>query len=213
MRKAFILFLLVLIAGVFVSCNLDELFYREESDDAAPAASDEVGDLTIYEGLAEDSKEAVEKIGEIYGMYAPDVGRFINGQELTDTHETADETSKKQAQVNGSAISLRENTISLVGDIYVNNTNLEEALSNTVTSSSATQMETVNTTMSSQTIKVNFEHEYSKMPSLTLTNEKQEQLNYSYIFMMNSNKYVGANLYFSDTPDNQKINILVVGSP
>ena len=35
MRKAFILFLLVLIAGVFVSCNLDELFYREESDDAA----------------------------------------------------------------------------------------------------------------------------------------------------------------------------------
>ena len=132
---------------------------------------------------------------------------------MSSSHETADETSKKQAQVNGSAISLRENTISLVGDIYVNNTNLEEALSNTVTSSSATQMETVNTTMSSQTIKVNFEHEYSKMPSLTLTNEKQEQLNYSYIFMMNSNKYVGANLYFSDTPDNQKINILVVGSP
>ena len=90
MRKAFILFLLVLIAGVFVSCNLDELFYREESDDAAPAASDEVGDLTIYEGLAEDSKEAVEKIGEIYGMYAPDVGRFINGQELTDRFKDED---------------------------------------------------------------------------------------------------------------------------
>ena len=92
MRKAFILFLLVLIAGVFVSCNLDELFYREESatsesDDAAPAASDEVGDLTIYEGLAEDTKAAVDEIGEIALMLAPDSengSRFINGQILTE---------------------------------------------------------------------------------------------------------------------------------
>ena len=91
MKRFSLLLLLILIAGVFVSCNLDELFYREEpdsatseSDDAAPAASDEVGDLTIYEGLAEDTKAVVDKIGEVYEVIAPDVGRFINGQELTD---------------------------------------------------------------------------------------------------------------------------------
>ena len=91
MRKAFILFLLVLIAGAFVSCDLDELFYHEEAE---TPESYEDGDLTVYNSLPEDTKAAVDKIGEIYSMYAldvdRDVARFFNGQEITDRFRDED---------------------------------------------------------------------------------------------------------------------------
>ena len=95
----------------------------------------------------------------------------------------------------------------------MNDTNLEDALNNTVTTASATQMETLNTIISSDSINIKFEHSYSKIPSINLTNEKKEKLNYTYTFITSNNKYTGVNVYFTDTPDEQEINILVVGNP
>lgn len=113
-----------------------------------------------------------------------------------------------------SSISLQKNSISLVGQIYVNETNLEEALNNTVTTNTATQMETLNTVIKSKSIKISFEHKYSQMPSLNLTNAHEEKLDYTYTFIKNdSNEYIGVNVYFSEEPTEQNINILVVGNP
>ena len=133
---------------------------------------------------------------------------------LSSSDESETEKLRKQEKATGSAISLKDDDISLIGNVYINNTNIEDALNNTVTTASATQMETLNTIITTDAINIQFEHTYSKMPSLTLTNEKQEKLNYTYTFIINSdNKYVGVNVYFTEIPDRQEINILVVGNP
>ena len=133
---------------------------------------------------------------------------------VSSSHETEEQTRKRQAKADGSAIALREDSISLVGKVFVNNVDLEETLNNTVTTASATQMETTNTIITSDSINIKFEHIYSQMPSLTLTNAKKEPLNYTYTFITNSNqKYTGANVYFTNTPEQQENNIIVVGSP
>ncbi|MCR5443386.1 MAG: hypothetical protein K6E89_06515 [Sphaerochaetaceae bacterium] len=83
MRRVLFVLLLVLVAGAFVSCDLDNLFSNEETE----SQTLEEGDLTVYNSLPADTKAAVDKIGAIYGMYAPDSengARFINGQKLTD---------------------------------------------------------------------------------------------------------------------------------
>lgn len=84
MRKAFILFLLILIAGAFVSCDLDALFGEDTIEEAPENTIPEEGDLTVYNNLQDDTKEAVDKIGEVYEVIAPEVARFFNGQELID---------------------------------------------------------------------------------------------------------------------------------
>lgn len=122
--------------------------------------------------------------------------------------------SDSKDEKKASSISLQKNSISLVGQIYVNETNLEEALNNTVTTNTATQMETLNTVIKSKSIKISFEHKYSQMPSLNLTNAHEEKLDYTYTFIKNdSNEYIGVNVYFSEEPTEQNINILVVGNP
>ena len=133
---------------------------------------------------------------------------FVNG-----VNESEASRQKKQAGADGSAIALRENSISLIGDVYINDTNIQDALNNTVTTTSATQMETLNTIVSSPAITIKFQHTYSKIPSLNLTNENKEKLNYTYTFITSNDKYTGVNVYFTDTPDKQEINILVVGNP
>lgn len=133
---------------------------------------------------------------------------------VSSAHETEEQTRQKQSNADASAIALKENSISLIGDVYVNETNLTEALNNTVTTASATQMETLNTIITSQNINISFEHTYSKIPSLSLTNEKEEKLNYTYTFITDSeNKYTGANVYFTEIPAEQEVNILIVGNP
>ena len=79
MRRVLFVLLLVLVAGAFVSCDLDNLFSNEETE----SQTLEEGDLTVYNSLPADTKAAVDQIGEVYGMYAPDVARFFNGQEIT----------------------------------------------------------------------------------------------------------------------------------
>ena len=159
----------------------------------------------------EDGVSVVQSNGQLT-LLSPSASSILPF--VSSSHETAEQTRKKQEKANGSAISLRENNISLVGKVFVNNVDLESALSNTVTTASATQMETTNTIITSDSINIKFEHIYSQMPSLTLTNAKKEPLNYTYTFITNSNqKYTGANVYFTDIPEQQEINILVVGSP
>lgn len=159
----------------------------------------------------EDGVSVVQSNGQLT-LLSPSASSILPF--VSSSHETAEQTRKKQEKADGSAIALREDSISLVGKVFVNNVDLENALSNTVTTASATQMETTNTIITSDSINIKFEHIYSQMPSLTLTNAKKEPLNYTYTFITNSNqKYTGANVYFTDTPEQQEINILVVGSP
>lgn len=159
----------------------------------------------------EDGVSVVQSNGQLT-LLSPSASSILPF--VSSSHETAEQTRKKQEKADGSAIALREDSISLVGKVFVNNVDLEETLNNTVTTASATQMETTNTIITSDSINIKFEHIYSQMPSLTLTNAKKEPLNYTYTFITNSNKkYTGANVYFTDTPEQQEINILVVGSP
>lgn len=158
----------------------------------------------------EDGVSVVQSNGQLT-LLSPSASSILPF--VSSTHETKEETQKKQEKADGSAIALREDSISLVGKVYVNNVNLEDALSNTVTSSSATQMETVNTVISSQAINIKFEHEYSQMPNINLTNAKKQSLDYTYTFIMSNDKYTGANVYFTEVPEQQEINILIVGSP
>lgn len=133
---------------------------------------------------------------------------------ITSTHDTDEDIAKKQSQADGSAIALRENTISLVGDIYINNTNLQDTLDNKLTTTEATVMETLNTKITSDAIAITFKNKYSQIPSINLTNEHEEKLNYTYTFNQNSDgKYTGVNVYFTSAPPEQNINILVVGNP
>lgn len=183
---------------------------------------------TIRVDVSLDTKNKIYKILKLYLTSQEGVSTVLSNGQLTllspsatsilpyisSTHETKEETQKKQESADGSAIALRENTISMVGQVYINNVNLEEALENTVTTTQATQMETLNTTITSNAINIQFQHTYSQIPSINLTNEHQQKLNYTYTFITNSdNKYTGVNVYFTDTPAEQEINILVVGNP
>ena len=160
---------------------------------------------------SEDGVSVVQSNGQLT-LLSPSASSILPF--VSSSHESEEETRKKQSKADGSAIALREDSISLVGKVYVNNVNLEDALSNTVTTASATQMETLNTTITSESINIRFEHTYSQIPNLNLTNANKEPLNYTYTFITNSdNKYIGANVYFTDTPTKQDINILIVGSP
>lgn len=159
----------------------------------------------------EDGVSVVQSNGQLT-LLSPSASSILPF--VSSSHETKEETRKKQSKADGSAISLREDSISLVGKVYVNNVNLEKALNNTVTTTSATQMETLNTTVSSEAINIEFEHTYSQIPNLNLTNAKKESLNYTYTFIKdNDGKYTGVNVYFSEITEQQEINILIVGSP
>lgn len=166
----------------------------------------------------EDGVSVVQSNGQLT-LLSPSASSILPF--VSSAHETKEEAQKKQNKADGSAIALREDSISLVGKVYINNVNLEQtiketqdALNNTVTTASATQMETLNTTISSQTLNIEFEHTYSQIPSLNITNAHEETLNYTYTFITNSaGQYTGVNVYFADTPKEQEINILIVGSP
>lgn len=97
MRKAFIYFLLILIAGAFVSCDLDALFGEDTIEEAPENTIPEEGDLTVYNNLPEDTKAAVDTIGSVFRVYEEDVSRFINGQEKDYTYRNSngDPTSVK----------------------------------------------------------------------------------------------------------------------
>lgn len=160
---------------------------------------------------SEDGVSVVQSNGQLT-LLSPSASSILPF--VSSTHESEEETRKKQSKADGSAIALREDSISLVGKVFINNVNVEDALNNTVTTASATQMETVNTVISSDAINIQFEHTYSQIPSLNLTNENKESLHYTYTFTTNSNgEYTGANVYFTETPAQQNINILIVGSP
>lgn len=159
----------------------------------------------------EDGVSVVQSNGQLT-LLSPSASSILPF--VSSSHETEEQTRKKQGKADGSAIALREDSISLVGKVFVNNKNIEEVLDNTVTTSSATQMETLNTIITSQDINIQFEHTYSQMPSLNLTNAHQEPLNYTYTFITdNSGNYTGVNVYFKDAVKEQEINILIVGSP
>lgn len=158
----------------------------------------------------EDGVSVVQSNGQLT-LLSPSASSILPF--VSSAHETTEQTRKKQEKADGSAIALREDSISLVGKVFVNNVDLENALSNTVTTASATQMETTNTIITSDAINIKFEHVYSQMPSLTLTNAKKEPLNYTYTFITDTNgKYTGANVHFTEASE-QEINILIVGSP
>lgn len=145
-------------------------------------------------------EDTISMVGKVY----------VNDTDIEDALNNTIST----ANANGSDISLNEDSISMVGKVYINDVNIEQALANRVTTTQATQMETLNTTISSSAINITFQHTYSDMPSINLTNEKQEKLNYTYTFITNSDsKYSGVNIFFTDAPTKQKINILVVGNP
>lgn len=159
----------------------------------------------------EDGVSVVQSNGQLT-LLSPSASSILPF--VSSTHETTEETRKKQEKADGSAIALREDSISLVGKVYINNVNLEDALTNTVTTSSATQMETLNTVIDSSSINIQFQHIYSQIPSLNLTNAKKESLKYTYTFTTDSDgKYNGVNVHFTDAPEKQEINILIVGSP
>ncbi len=84
MRRVLFVLLLVLVAGAFVSCDLDALFGEDTLEETPENMIPEEGDLTVYNNLQDDTKEAVDKIGEVYEVIAPEVARFFNGQELID---------------------------------------------------------------------------------------------------------------------------------
>lgn len=160
---------------------------------------------------SEDGVSVVQSNGQLT-LLSPSASSILPF--VSSAHETEEQTRKKQEKADGSAIALREDSISLVGKVFVNNRNIEEVLDNTVTTASATQMETLNTIITSQDINIQFEHTYSQMPSLTLTNARQEPLNYTYTFITDNNgNYTGVNVYFKDVVKEQEINILIVGSP
>ena len=166
----------------------------------------------------EDGVSVVQSNGQLT-LLSPSASSILPF--VSSAHESQEESKQKQAKADGSAIALREDSISLVGKVYVNNVNLEqtlqktqEALNNTVTTASATQMETLNTEITSDAINIQFQHTYSEMPSLNFTNEKEEPLHYTYTFVTNQDgQYTGANVFFTETPIKQNINILIVGSP
>ena len=159
----------------------------------------------------EDGVSVVQSNGQLT-LLSPSASSILPF--VSSSHESQAETQKKQAKADGSAIALREDSISLVGKVYVNNMNLEDALNNTVTTASATQMETLNTKITSQDIHIQFEHKYSQLPSLNLTNAHQESLHYTYTFTSDSNgNFTGVDVHFTDIVKEQEINILIVGSP
>ena len=166
----------------------------------------------------EDGVSVVQSNGQLT-LLSPSASSILPF--VSSSHESKEETKKKQQKADGSAIALREDSISLVGKVYVNNVNLEkaikdtqDALNNTVTTSSATQMETVNTTISSSELNVTFEHTYSEMPNINITNSHQDNLDYNYTFITDSQgNYTGAYIYFGENPTQQSINILIVGTP